>query len=64
MGLCETSNSSIFTFSRQLLAIDSLQQLFLSHDEVLRFEWKSLQNDDVTLRYSIQFVVFELQESH
>ena len=30
-----------------------LQQQLLSHDEVLSFEWKSLQNDHVTLRYSI-----------
>ena len=22
--------------------------MFLSHDEVLRFEWKSLQNDDMS----------------
>ena len=30
-----------------------LQQQFRSHYEVLRFEWKSLQNDNVTLWYSI-----------
>ena len=26
-----------------------LQQLYVSHDEVQRFKWKCLQNDDVTL---------------
>ena len=31
-----------------------LQRQFLSRDEVWRFEWKSLQNDDVTIRYSIE----------
>ena len=30
-----------------------LQQHRLSHDEFLRFEWKSMQTDVVTLRYSI-----------
>ena len=30
-----------------------LQQLFLPHDEFIRFEWKSLQNDDVTLLWEM-----------
>ena len=60
MGLCETSNFSIFTFScaGDLKLNTFLQQLSLSHDEVLRFEWKSFQSDDVTLRYSIVFLIF------
>ena len=33
-----------------------LQQLCISHDEVQRFEWKSLQNDDITLRTLLFFV--------
>ena len=55
MELRETSNFSIFTFSCQQLKIlhTFLQQQFLSRTEVFRFEWKSLQNDDLTLRYSI-----------
>ena len=48
MGLCETSNFSIFTFSSasDLKFLHTfLHQLFLSHDDVLRFEWKSLPSD-------------------
>ena len=30
-----------------------VQQLCVSHDEVQKFEWKRLQNDDVTLKNSI-----------
>ena len=60
MGLCETSNFSIFTFS-SASDLESLhtfsQQLFLSHDEVFRFEWISLQNDDVTLRHSVGITI-------
>ena len=54
MGLGETSNFSIFTFScaSDLKVCTHSYSNFLSRDEVLRFEWKSLQND-VTLRYSI-----------
>ena len=51
MGLCETSNFSIFTFSSASDLKVCAQQLFLSHDEVLRFEWTSVQNDDVALRF-------------
>ena len=56
MGLCETSNFSIFTFSSasDLKVCTFLQLQFLSHGEVFsRFEWKSLQNNHVTLRHSI-----------
>ena len=55
MGLCKTSNFSVFTFinASNLEFCTFLQQLCILHDEVQRFEWKSLQNDDITLRYSI-----------
>ena len=59
MGLCETSNFSIFTFScaGDLKFCTFLQQLSLSHDEVSRFEWRHLQSDDVTLQYSISITI-------
>ena len=59
MGLCETSTFSIFTFSCAVLAICTrvlTATVSLSHDEVLWFEWKRLQIDDVTLWYSIDLI--------
>ena len=54
MGLGETTNFSIFTFNSASDLYYLTALLLLSHDEVLKFEWKSLQNDDViTLWYSI-----------
>ena len=56
MGLCETSNFSVFTFSSASdlkLCTHSYSNSFRSHDEVLRFGRKSFQNDDVTLLHSI-----------
>ena len=51
MGLCETSNFSIFTFS----CAGNLKVCTRSYSNCLSlmFEWKSLQGDDITLRYSI-----------
>ena len=38
-----------------------LQQLFLSHDEVLRFEWRTLQNDDImTLALYCKFRLYHV----
>ena len=62
MGLCQTSNSSIFTF------INASDLNFCTHSYsscvycmmscIVLFEWKSLQNDDVTLLYSIKTLTF------
>ena len=56
MGLGETSNFSIFTFScaGDLQFCTHSYSNCLSHDEVLRFEQKRLQSDNITLWYSIQ----------
>ena len=49
MGLCETSNFSIFTF----INASDLKFCTCSYGSYIylmtRFEWKSLQNDDATL---------------
>ena len=51
MGLCKTSNFSIFTF----INASDLKFCTRSYSNCyylmigLKFEWKSLQNDDVTL---------------
>ena len=56
MGLCKTSNFSIFISScaGDLKFCTRSYSKCLSHDEVLRFAWKRLQSDEVTLWYSIQ----------
>ena len=49
MGLCETSNFSIFTF----INASDLKFCTCSYGSCIylmtSFEWKSLQNDDATL---------------
>ena len=50
MGLCETSSFSIFSVinaSDLKFCPTFLQQWCISHDEVQKFEWKNLQNDDI-----------------
>ena len=65
MGLCETSSFSIFTFinANNVKFCPFLQQLCISHDEVQRFEWKNLQNDDITLYNSIARIILPGSET-
>ena len=51
MGLCKTSNVSIFTFI-------NASDLEFAHvlTAAVWFQWKNLQNDDVTLWNSIMLV--------
>ena len=52
MGPCKTSDFSIFIFIKDndlKFCTRSYSSCVYRHDEVQRFEWKHLQNDDVTL---------------
>ena len=51
MGLCKTSNFSIFTFieTSNLEFCPHSYSSFVYRMMRLKFEWKSLQIDDVTL---------------
>ena len=49
MGLCKTSNFSIFTFINASDLKFCPRSYSSCVDHMIKFEWKSLQNDDVTL---------------
>ena len=46
MGPCKTLNPVIFTF----INASDLKFCVRFYSSMMRFEWKSLQNDDVTLK--------------
>ena len=63
MGLCETSNFSIFTFinaSDLKFGTRSYSSCVYLMMRFKRFEWKSLRNDNITLCHSIQTVRWDM----
>ena len=60
MGLCETSNFSIFTFGSAghlKVCTRYYSNCFCLTTRMETFGWKRLQNDDITLQYSIIFKI-------